>query len=374
MATHSLPPTHKALVQEVYAGPLVVKTLPTPQPTPGSAIIKIIHVPIVSYIRDVYNGKRKYPYPTPIVPGTSAIGRVVATGPDAVLLKEGDLVYFDGTIRGRDDSDAIFLHGITEGAGEGSKKLMAGEWRDSTYAEYAKVPLENVFQLNEKVLCGSPEEGGLGYASAQLCWLLQALVPYGGLRSIGLQAGETIIVAPATGGFGSAAVVLALALGARVIAMGRNVDALAQLKTLSPRVETVQISGNEETDLANLKKFGKIDAYFDISPPEATGSSHVKTAIHSLGQDGRVSLMGGLLGDVPLPHRHIMRHDIVVKGKWMYSRADCLAMLKLFNTGVLDVRHIAKVVGDFKLEDWEEALDTAAEKGAKPGQFVVFSP
>ncbi|KAI0147139.1 alcohol dehydrogenase [Xylariaceae sp. FL1272] len=374
MATNSLPPTHKALVQEVYAGPLVVKTLPTPQPTPGSAIIKIIHVPIVSYIRDVYNGKRKYPYPTPLVPGTSAIARVVATGPDAVVLKEGDLVYFDSLIRGRDDSDAIVLQGISEGGSPGSTKLMAGEWRDSTFAEYAKVPLENVFQLNEKVLCGSPEEGGLGYQPAQLCWFLQALASYGGLRSIGLQAGETVIVAPATGAFSGAAVVCALALGARVIAMGRNVESLAKLKALGPRVETVQISGNEETDLANLKKFGKIDAYIDISPPQAAGSSHFKAAIHSLGQDGRVSLMGGLLGDVGIPHRHIMRHDITIKGKWMYNRADCLAMIKLFTTGVLDARHIAKVMADFKLENWEEAFETAFEKAGKPGQLVVFSP
>ncbi|RWA04197.1 hypothetical protein EKO27_g10906 [Xylaria grammica] len=374
MSTGILLPTHKALVQEVYAEPLVVKTVPTPQPPPGAAIVRVLYAPIISYMRDVYNGTRKYPYPTPLVPGTSAIGRVAATGPDAVLLKVGDLVYFDCTVRGRDDSSAIMLMGITQGGGEGSKMLMEGEWRDCTYAEFVKAPLENLLRLDEKRLCGSPADGGLGYAPEQLTWVLQAMVPYGGLRSIGLQAGETVIVAPATGSFGSAAVVVALGMGARVIAMGRNPEALAQLKVLGPRVETVRITGDVEADVASLKRFGKIDAFFDISPPEAQNSTHFKSAILSLRNEARVCMMGGLLNDLPIPHQFVMRNDITLKGKWMYSRADCQALLNMVTTGVLDVREIAQVVETFKLEEWKKALDAAAEQGGRLGKMVIFTP
>ncbi|TGJ87945.1 hypothetical protein E0Z10_g831 [Xylaria hypoxylon] len=373
MSTDALPPTHKALVQEVYGEPLIVKTVPTPQPPPGAAIIKILYAPIISYMRDVYNGKRKYPYLTPLVIGTSAIGRVAATGSDAVLLKEGDLVYFDCTIRGRDDSGAIILMGLSQGFGEGSKKLMEGEWRDCTFAEFAKVPLENLLQLDESRLCGSPADGGLGYAPEQLTWILQAMVPYGGLRSIGLQAGETIIVAPATGAFGSAAVVVALGMGARVIAMGRNSEALEQLKTLSPRVETVQITGDVQSEVASLKKFGRIDAFLDISPTEAQNSTHFKSAVLSLRHEGRVSMMGGLLDDFPIPYRFVMRSNITLKGTWMYTRADCQAFLGLMTTGVIDVRKLVQVVEMFKLEEWEKAFDMAAEHG-RLGQIVMFAP
>ncbi|KAI0185670.1 alcohol dehydrogenase [Xylaria flabelliformis] len=374
MSTNTLPQTHKALVQEVYGEPLVLKTVPTPQPPPGAAIIKIIYAPIISYMREVYNGKRKYGYVTPLVPGTSAIGRVAATGPDATLIKEGDLVYFDCTIRGRDDSGALILMGLSMGIGDGSKALMEGEWRDCSFAEYTKVPLENLFRLDEKRLCGSLADGGLGYAPEQLVWILQAMVPFGGLRSIRLQAGETVIVAPATGGFGSAAVVVALGMGARVIAMGRNPEELAKLKALGPRVETVQIVGDVEKEVESLKKFGRIDAFFDISPREAQNSTHFKSAILSLGYEGRVSMMGGFLHDVPIPHRYIMRQDITLKGKWMYSREDCQAFLGLMTTGVLDVRKIVKVVETFKLEEWEKAFDVAAEYGGKLGQLVMFTP
>jgi D-arabinose 1-dehydrogenase-like Zn-dependent alcohol dehydrogenase len=374
MSTSSLLSTHKALIQEIYAEPLVVKAIPTPQPTPGSVIVRVLYAPVVSYMRDVYNGKRKYAYPTPIVPGASIIGRVVATGPDAVLLKEGDLIYFDLTIRGRDDNSAIMLMGVTEGGTEGSRKLMSGEWRESTFAEYAKLPLENVFRLDEKRLCGPLEEGGLGYAQEQLSWILQGLIPYGGLKSINIQPGETVIITPATGGFGSAAVVVALAMGARVIAMGRNAEALMNLKKLSPRVETVQMTGDLQAELAALKKLGRIDAFFDISPSEAQSSTHFKAAILSLRPEGRVSLMGGLLEDLPIPHRFVMRFGITLRGKWMYSREDNISFLNLLTSGVLDVRDIVKVLGSFKLEEWEQAFELAATEGGRLGQMVVLTP
>lgn len=373
MSTSSVPPTHKALVQDAPAQPPVVKTLPTPKPTPGSAIIKVLYAPIISYMRDVYNGKRPYKYATPLVIGTSVIGRVAATGDDAVLVKDGDLVYFDCTIHGRDDPGAIFLMGLSEGGTDGSRKLMHGEWRDATYAEYAKVPLENVYMFDERKLCGSPSDGGLGYAPEQLVWLLRALVPYGGMRSIGLQAGETIIVAPATGGFGSAAVIVASAMGARVIAMGRNAQALENLKTLAPKVETVQMTGDLESEMAALKKFGKIDAFFDISPAQAQQSTHLKAAIMSLRHEGRVSLMGGFTDEVAIPHRFIMRYDITLKGKWMYSRADNIAFLDLLTNGNIDLHKFVKVQGTYKLEDWEEAFEAAANAD-RLGSMVMFTP
>lgn len=283
MASSSLPKTQKALVQEVYGEPLVTKSVPIPEATPGSVLIKIMYAPIISYMRDVYNGKRNYKYVTPLIPGTSAIGAIAAIGPDAVMLKEGDLVYFDCYVRGRDDHDAGFLVGLSEGATDASRKLMQGEWRNGTFAEYVKAPLENVFKLDEKRLCGDPDQGGLGYKMEQLCWWMAALVPYGGLKGIDFQAGETIIVSPATGSFGSATVLVALAMGAgKVIAMGRNSEALSMLKSRDARIETVQMTGNLQTELEALGVFGKADCMLDISPKAAQESTHFRAAIQSL--------------------------------------------------------------------------------------------
>lgn len=272
----------KALVQEEYGKPLIVKSLSIPEATTGSVVVKVLYAPIISYMRDVYNGNRKYKYAIPLVPGTSAIGRITAVGLDAVLLKEGDLVYVDCYIRGRDDHDAGFLLGLSEGGTDASRKLMR-HWIDGTFAEYVKAPLENVFRLDEARLCGTPSQGGLGYKMEQLCWWMAALVPYGGLRSIDLQAGETVIVTPATGSFGSAAVLVALAMGAgKVIAMGRNAEALAGLKTRDDRIESVQMTGDLEQGMETLQAFGKADVYLDISPAVSEGSTHFRAAIQSL--------------------------------------------------------------------------------------------
>lgn len=369
----SLPETHHALVQQVYAEPLKVEQIPVPKPTPGSAIVKIDVASIISYAKHIYNGARKYQYPTPLVTGTMAIGRIAALGPDAVLLKEGQLVFVDPTIRGRDDPAAIILSGITEGATEGGRKLMHGEWRDSSYAEYMKAPLENCIPLNETRLCGPVSKGGLGYSIEQLSWLGQPLVAFGGLKSINLQAGETIIVAPATGGFGSAAVLAALAMGAKVIARGRNADMLAKVKNFdSSRIETVQIVGDQEKEMAELKKFGRIDAFFDISPAFAADSTHFKSAILSLRPEGRVSLMGGLMGDLAIPHRFIMRYNISLIGKWMFYRDDIPVLVRLIESGLLRL-DVVKVYGPYPLEEWQKAFDTA-EENAGLGDIALFKP
>lgn len=72
-------------------------------------------------------------------------------------------MFVDCFVRARDDLGAAFLLGIHEGDTEGSRKLMRGEWRDATYAEYAKLPLENLYPLNESLLGGK-----LGYGVEDL--------------------------------------------------------------------------------------------------------------------------------------------------------------------------------------------------------------
>ena len=65
--------------------------------------------------------------------------------------------------------------------------------------------MENCYALNERLLCGSQQDGGFGYNVDDLPHLAMHIA-YGGLRSIVLKAGETVIVAPATGSVSGAAV------------------------------------------------------------------------------------------------------------------------------------------------------------------------
>lgn len=376
----------KALRQLEYAEPLEVQSIPIPAPAPGQAIVRIVAASVISYTRDIYNGTRKYPYPTPLTTGNSAIGRIHSVGPDSTSLRKDQLVLIDITFRSRDDPTHVFLSAISEGFTLGSKKLMS-HWRDGTFAEYASIPLENCYPLNESVLLGSPKDNPLnhGYDVSDLLSIFHCLVPFGGLTTINLRPSETVIIAPATGPFGIAAVQVSLALGARVIAMGRNTNTLANLKSAlskhypASHLLTVPMTGDYEKDLANLKATSDpfpIDAYLDISPPMAANSTHMKSCIMALKHSARVSLMGGLPDDMTFPHRRVMHWNIEMKGKWMFERQDVRDMIRMVEVGNLKVGlggEEGKGLKGFELEEWKEAFEWAVENtGMGEGAYFKF--
>ena len=346
----------------------------TPQAGPGSAVVRILAAGVLTYAGRVYSGKKPYLYPIPFVPGSSAIGRIAAVGPDAIGLKPGQLIYFDCYIHGRDDTTSLILHGLSAGFTPGSHVLMENTWRDGTYAEYAKLPLENCFPMDETRLLGSLTGGGLGYTVEDLTYLLTMSVPVGGLRDVDVRAGEKVIITPATGAFGGAAVVVALAMGASVIAMGRNAEALERLKAFSPkgRIRTVQNTGDVAADVKELTKDGLADVFLDISPGTAIKSTHFKSCIKALRRGGRVSLMGAH-EELLLPTQTIMLYDLTVKGKWMYTKEDIRFMIKLVETGYLKLGEAGgiKTVGTFPLGQFDAAFDAAAKMSGPFLQAVI---
>jgi NADPH:quinone reductase-like Zn-dependent oxidoreductase len=369
--TSSIPQKHRALVLNSTRDPLdisLVEQTP-PQAGPGSAVVRVLVAGVLSYAGEVYSGRKPYPYPTPFIPGSSAIARVAAVGPDATLLKPEQLVFFDSFVVGRDDPTALILHGVNSGPTPGSAKLMEGEWRDSTYAEYARVPLENCFPLDEARLLGD-----LGYKLADLMYLGALSVPFGGLRDVGVKAGEKVIVAPATGAFGGAAVLAALAMGARVVAVGRNAEALEDLRAFNPeRIRTVLNTGDVMADAKELAKDGPADVFFDISPKEAVASTHLQSGMMALRREDRVSLMGGQMDLTPMPIRVIMRYNLTVKGKWMYTKEDIRVLITLAETGYLKLGEAGgiKTAGTFPLEQFEAAFETAAKNNGLGLQTVI---
>lgn len=371
-----IPQNHRALilksVQKDLSG-VHLESIATPKVEAGSAIVRILSAGVLSYQRDIYDGRRDYPLPMPLVGGFCAIGRVVAIGHDAVALEIGKLVFLDCVIRGRDDLDAMILSGISDGFNENAQKLMRDVWRDGLFAEYARFPLENCVPLDETRLCHE-----LGYTVQDLTYLGYLLVAFGGLRDIKLEPGETIAICPATGGFGGAGVQVAISMGARVIAMGRNEQELERLRkhilcgTPGANIETITITGDEDKDSAALLKFGAIDAVLDFSPAAASKSAHLNSAIKALRRKGRVSLMGGF-PDGPLPSFRIIANDITIKGKFMYERDDMAQFVRMLERGLFPRGENLVTPKSFSLDDWKSALDMAADYTGV-GRFVVITP
>ncbi|GME34883.1 putative quinone oxidoreductase [Neofusicoccum parvum] len=372
MASPSSLKTQRVLRLTSTSQPLTVETSPIPQVGPGSVIVKVLAATVLPYAGDILNGKRNYSLPVPFVPGSQAICRVVSTGADTTSITPGQLVLFDATIRARDDPSALFVSGTMEGFHPASWQLSRNEWRDSTYAEYAKLPLENCIPVDEERL------RTLGYSAEDLLHVCAMLVPIGGLSDIGLRAGETVAIAPATGHFGSASVHVALAMGARIVAMGRNEEVLAQLRALDEkRVSTVRIGTDVEADAQSLiaAAGGRLDAFLDISSPMAAGSTHFESCTMALKFGGRISLMGGIMEGVAIPYGAIIKQQLKVVGTVMCTREQAINLIKMVESGVLQLgeKRGLRLVGKFSLEDWEEAFKAAA-KHAGAGETVILVP
>ncbi|KAL4876189.1 isopropanol dehydrogenase [Aspergillus karnatakaensis] len=377
MSTH----THKALVLHTRDTPLTLEAVAMPRARPGDAIVRVLAADIVPYMADVLSNKRPYPLSLPMTPGNTAIGRVHEVGPDAVSLNNGQLVFCDITIRGRDDPAVSILYGIHGGGYPAAQKLMDGVWRNATYAEYARFPLENLYPLDEELLLAS--EGPFGYTLNDLCLMPVCLVPFGGLAEVDVQPGEVVIVAPATGRYGGAAVAVALAMGATVVAAGRNAAALERLRQThgvgNSRLRTVELT--EDAD-ANTRLFRAAagnphgaDVYLDLSPPAVQGSFLLASGIRALRTFGRCVVMGGNSGRVDFPYLEILFRSIRIQGRFMYDRKHVLRMVRMVESGLLPLGASAGVTHteEFGLEEINEAL-AAAGRLSGWGGHVVLKP
>jgi D-arabinose 1-dehydrogenase-like Zn-dependent alcohol dehydrogenase len=160
-------------------------------------------------------------------------------------------------------------------------------------------------------------------------------VPYGGLSDIGVGPGDTVIVAPATGRFGGGAVTTALAMGAAVVACGRNEATLMKMKEVfghTGRIETVILTGDAEKDAqlmtAASGNGGKgADAYIDFSPAAAVESTHITAALTALKPFGRAVFMGGIWGQVKLEYNVIMMKSLRIQvcgsPSYLHSQNTC---------------------------------------------------
>ncbi|HMN71900.1 MAG TPA: zinc-binding alcohol dehydrogenase family protein [Rhodoblastus sp.] len=353
----------KAAVLDAVGSPLVLRDAPAPVIGTGEVIVDVAAARVLSYMKEVLDGRRAYLLGTPIIPGPGAIGRIRAVGPDATRLKPGDWVFVDSTVRARDDavSPDTILQGLTAGSPEAMP--LQTYFHDGSFAEQMRAPTENVTPL------GAIDREG----AARWCALGACLVPFGGLLAGALQPGETALISGATGHFGAAGVAVALAMGAgAVVAPGRNRAALADLaRRFGARVRTVELTGDEAADVAAMKAAaGPVDLVLDLMPP-LPDARPARAAALTARPNGRVVLMGGVAADIALPYGWLMRHNITVRGQWMYPRAAPARLAALARAGLLDLSQFETTV--FALDDIHAALDHAEANGG-PFRSTVIAP
>lgn len=224
--------------------------LPTPQPAPGQALMRI-HAIGVNFI-DIYFRTGLYPAAPPVILGMEAAGVVEAVAPDVTTVQPGDRAAF-GTFRG-------------------------------SYAEYAAVP---AWQL-------VPIPDGVDFETAAGSMLQGMTAHYLTHSTYPLKAGDTCLVHAAAGGAGQWIVASAKVRGARVIGTTSSA-AKAEVARRAGCDEVINYSEQDfDTEVRKLTGGAGVDVVYD-----SVGAATWERSLNSIKPRGLMVTFGNASGPVP---------------------------------------------------------------------------
>ena len=232
--------------------------LPAPVPAPGEALLEVRFAALNP--ADRYLAERQYPAkPTlPHILGRDGIGVVTRLGDGVASIKPGE-------------RQAILRSDV-------------GGNRPGTFAEQVTAPAEDFIPIPEH---WSDEEG----AGATLVYLTayQALTMWEPLAP-----GAVVLVTGASGGVGAATVQLAAALGCKVLALSRSREKSRRLLDLGA---VATFSPQDPQWRQAAKSF--LQPHRVQLAVDNIGGKLLPEVIDTLGENGRVSVVGRLAGPVP---------------------------------------------------------------------------
>lgn len=165
-----------------------------------------------------------------------------------------------------------------------------GVTREGTLAEYVCVPEDSLAPLPHG---WSPEEGAAGPLVFLTAW--QALVTKGDIAS-----GKTVLVDGASGGVGTAAVMLAHAYGARVIALSRDAKKRRRLVELGAHAALDTADPGLEKQVKEALGGGRADIVI-----ENLAGPYLQKSINLAAEQGRIMIVGllaGLTSEITIGH------------------------------------------------------------------------
>jgi NADPH:quinone reductase-like Zn-dependent oxidoreductase len=300
---------------------LVVGEAPDPVPLPGWVVVDVVAASLNRHDLWSLKGVGLTQDQLPLILGTDAAGRAP-------------------------DGSEVVIYPVIAAEAEGSGVIappgaILSEKHPGTLAERVAVPEE----------CLVPKPPELSFAEAAClptAWLTayRMLVTKGGVG-----AGTSVLVPGASGGVGTAAVALGLALGARVYATSRSPEKQRRLADLGATVVEAGARLPERVDVV-IETVG--EATFDYSQKALTPG-------------GRIVVAGATSGPhPPLDLRRLFRHEISVLGTSMGTRAELAALLRL--SAASGVRPVIDAV--FPLAEAGTALEQL-EKGSVFGKIVL---
>ncbi len=291
----------KAVQFDRFGGSEVLdyREVAAPEPGPNEVLIDIACIGVNHLDIDVREGVSGLPVALPHTLGTEAAGVVAAIGASVDGFAVGDPVA----------TYAFRSCGTCNACTAGRPNLCAhigtlGAHDPGTYAEQIALPVDRVVKLPE----GLSPVGAV--ASYKLATAWEALVD-----TATLQPGETVAITGAGGSVGSAAVVLAKHLGAKVIGIASS-DARCARIAQAGADHTINYHAVDLAEALLALTDGKgVDLVFDVA-----GGEGLVAAIKGLAWGGRVTLVGAHAGEVvPIDMVDLFRRHLTIYGCGRYT-------------------------------------------------------
>ncbi len=317
----------KTVLFHQHGGPEVLQytDLPTPEPKPGEALVRLRAAALNRVDIFVRNGWPGLKLELPHINGADGAGEIVSFGSPLpvgeeagvrVELKVGDPVVLNANLG----------CGACEACLRGQDNLcrdwhLLGETIRGTYAEYICVPTRQLYRLPDGF------DFHVAAASALVCqtaW--HSLVTRGGL-----QPGETVVIVGAGGGVNTASVQIAKYLGAQVIVIGSDAGKLEKAQALG---SDILIDRSQEADWSRAVYLATQKRGADLVVDNV--GTTFPLSLKVLRKGGRLLTVGNSGGPkFEIDNRFVFAKHLSILGSTMSTRAEFDQVMDLVVAGRL---------------------------------------
>lgn len=347
----TLPAAMRAVRVTAFGERPEVVEVPRPEPGPRDVLVRVVATGLCR--SDVHAWRGDDDNVVPYTPGHEFAGVVAAVGSGVDSVTVGDRV----------TAPFVAGCGVCADCRSGQAQVCRDQQQpgftyDGSFADYVLLKNADVNAV--------PVPDGVPFEAAALLGCRFATAYRALVDRARLVAGETVVVL-GCGGVGLSAVRIAVALGARVVAVDVAEPAL-DLARESGAVATVNAAGRDDDAVVTAIRAASGDGVHVAI--EALGRAQtLAIGVRSLANGGRLVQIGLLASDPVVPMGEVVARELAVLGSHGMAAADYPRLLELVSSG--DLHPETLVTRTISLDGVADALLALAAGTAESGVTMI---